>query len=771
MRIKFVPSSTNKNLPAKTESKNIPEKSPKPQIQILKNPNNINKSDKTSVTITSDSKFQTITQLNEPKTSNSNIDKAMSPPKSNKSLSNYNYTNNQTNNQNFNNGNNISNNSNKNSWNNSPNNRQNTYNLNNSNSNQKNNQKSNVSSSFETYHRNLTPSNIGTGTGVPNSTMEQSPAPGLVPIPFGSFTPTFTDSNIITNNQKDMNTSLPIHIESKSKTRNALLNSIFSSAEANQSIQKQLDFSEKLNRDKESAINDPLSMFIQNMGKGQNLQTVENLPGMDSQFKKLNKITKLREILRSDIQIINYIENRGNNFKSLNHNDLPNKEQDIIEHFKQVSEKNEIKLSYVQFLMPEGFYGEIYLENFRLIKEQDKKRKRCSYFAHRNALLLLYGHSELAVRISPQVKRDQNITLDKHKESGFNNNEIEFEYELYLVDSIDFHVNKEKNENDIQAINGISLYDLEDNQLESMKPIHSLPIELTDQNLNPATDKESIFHLNTMLKSLILPQKTVTPTVTPITQGLSSTLNQTAETSNIIEEDENDEDDNDLTMNFDRKTRIKESIGGNFCLFIPDTMLNITTGEIDSITDRNSIQILNNSCQKSGFNMEFELKLKSSSNKQLISADQVESDSGDSESENIKRKYKCKCLINRIKIASSHAKTKIDSKRQAALKSLNYLAKIFPIIKETSYSSIPEPNIDNYYQPNSEFHQLETSQSLPVQSTTENLQQNSQPRYFKITKDDLFKGLVPPTLFETSNSTLNTDSIQSTMINSKIGTI
>lgn len=76
------------------------------------------------------------------------------------------------------------------------------------------------------------------------------------------------------------------------------------------------------------------------------------------------------------------------------------------------------------------------MENFRLIKEQDKKRKRCCYFAHRNALLLLHGNSELAVRIAPRLKRDKNITLDNHNENV--NNEIEFEYELYLVDSADF---------------------------------------------------------------------------------------------------------------------------------------------------------------------------------------------------------------------------------------------------------------------------------------------------------------------------------------------
>lgn len=135
---------------------------------------------------------------------------------------------------------------------------------------------------------------------------------------------------------------------------------------------------------------------------------------------------------------MNYIESRNNSFKSLNSQNQQNKEQDIIEHFKKLCITNEIKLNYVQFLMPEGFYGEIYLENFRLIKEQDKKRKRCCYFAHRNALLLLYGRSELAVRIAPSVKRGQNITLDRCIDTGFNN-EIEFEYDLYLVESADFY--------------------------------------------------------------------------------------------------------------------------------------------------------------------------------------------------------------------------------------------------------------------------------------------------------------------------------------------
>lgn len=50
---------------------------------------------------------------------------------------------------------------------------------------------------------------------------------------------------------------------------------------------------------------------------------------------------------------------------------------------------------------------------------------------------------------------------------------------------------------------------------ELSKPVEftrqtSLPVELHHlENSNPATDRESIFHLNTMLKSLILPQSTI----------------------------------------------------------------------------------------------------------------------------------------------------------------------------------------------------------------------------------------------------------------------
>ncbi len=168
------------------------------------------------------------------------------------------------------------------------------------------------------------------------------------------------------------------------------------------------------------------------------------------------------------------------------------------------------------------------MENFRLIKEQDKKRKRCCYFAHRNALLLLFGQSELAVRIAPSIKRDNCITLDNRENETSANTEIKFEYELYLVDSNDFleHSNQKSNtcqssidmktDTSCQNIaNGKSLCDLQlsNSQAEQSAPVKfefsrqtSLPCDISSEKFNPATDKESIFLLNSMLKSLILPQ-------------------------------------------------------------------------------------------------------------------------------------------------------------------------------------------------------------------------------------------------------------------------
>ena len=70
----------------------------------------------------------------------------------------------------------------------------------------------------------------------------------------------------------------------------------------------------------------------------------------------------------------------------------------------------------------------------------------------------------------------------------------------------------------------------------------------------------------------------------------------------------------------------------------------------------------------------------------------------------------------------------------------------FTTKKESSYAA-PAP-ATNFYSAHGQFHNPDTAQSLPVHSTTA----AQQPRYFKISKDDLFKGLVPPTLFESSST-------------------
>ncbi len=141
---------------------------------------------------------------------------------------------------NFNNGTNIPLTTTKNAWN-SPNQRtrldfNNTTNM--LNSNQK--------------PRNQTP-NIGTGTGVPSSTMEQSPAPGLVPIPFGLSTPTFQDCSLIPT-ASSLEQAKPKSTPNSLQTRNALLNSLFSSNEVSHSIQQQLDFSENSQKSKTTQV-------------------------------------------------------------------------------------------------------------------------------------------------------------------------------------------------------------------------------------------------------------------------------------------------------------------------------------------------------------------------------------------------------------------------------------------------------------------------------------------------------------------------------------
>lgn len=133
--------------------------------------------------------------------------------------------------------------------------------------------------------------------------------------------------------------------------------------------------------------------------------------------------------------------------------------------------------------------------------------------------------------------------------------------------------------------------------------------------------------------------------------------------------------------------RVKKNLG-TFNLFIPSDNL---AGLIDAtnldnfLHERNSIQILNQSCSKNNCKLEFEIKNRGECNqsvKKVVSGDQIEVDSENEISEsNETKRFKCKCLINGNRVSSAYSVSKTDSKRLSALKAIKFLAKIFPVIK------------------------------------------------------------------------------------------
>lgn len=315
-----------------------------------------------------------------------------------------------------------------------------------------------------------------------------------MPIPFGLATPdSFTSSHSVSNIKLDFNDT---------QSMNPSVNSLFTNASLKQ---------EELATDSMLTFNtfnksNPLSILINS-----STTSDANQSNNDAQFQKLTKLNKLRNAIRSDPKLSQYILMPQ-----------PNTVKDIIEYFKQLCLKYTIKLDYVQYVatndLIKTYTGEIYLESFRLIKVQDTKRKRCALFAHKKALHLLHGTSELAVRIAPTCKRDLNMKLDNNNNS---NTEIEFEYELYLVNS---DQNATTSYNIVNEMNVDLDDDCEDDE------------ETVKQNEN------HIFHLNTMLRSLLLPNaKTVSNDV------VDNTLN---------DDDENEDDDNDDTnTSITKKTR------------------------------------------------------------------------------------------------------------------------------------------------------------------------------------------------------------------------
>jgi hypothetical protein len=324
----------------------------------------------------------------------------------------------------------------------------------------------------------------------PSSTTEQSPAPSLVPIPFGLTTSdpfsTIHNSNLI--NKLDFNDDNTLNTQNTNK----LFSSLFSNT-----------------KEETTTLNKPNPLSVLINASNQSGSPPPPPIGEDSQFQKLLKLNKLKEAIRSDTKISSFFNEKSssNNTSIL---------KDIIEYFKQLCVKNKVKLDYVQYVSistketEKYFVGELYLENFRLIKFKDTKRKRCSLIAHKKALYLLQCPNDLAVRIAPQYKRENNIKLDDNNNNN-NNTELDFEYEIYSINSEEN--NNINNHNDFDDMLDIDYDDAEEDEI----------------NLNEQANHESnIFHLNTMLRSLLLPK---------------TNLNESEIQGN--DDDDNEEDEND----------------------------------------------------------------------------------------------------------------------------------------------------------------------------------------------------------------------------------
>jgi hypothetical protein len=278
-------------------------------------------------------------------------------------------------------------------------------------------------------------------------------------------------------------------------------------------------------------------------------------------FSKLNKINKLRDLLRAD--------------GKANKHTFTNNNYDLIEYFKSVCDENGIKLNYVQYVMSEnaGYYGEIFLESFRIICEKNKKRKKCMYFAYKNALELLCSSSELAVKVAPKQKRDANIRLSQESAADFTSDsfsyennlsngtsDVDFEYELYRVDSNQGIVRTSSNRHIVNTVANI------ENESMSLPPVlEDLFKNNIQQQKNLQQNEQPTLHdLNLMLKSMILPKfgakpqenTAITSTVGANGNSVVSDKQNQSNSAKETDENENDDDDDDeKSEGMDKRTK------------------------------------------------------------------------------------------------------------------------------------------------------------------------------------------------------------------------
>lgn len=177
------------------------------------------------------------------------------------------------------------------------------------------------------------------------------------------------------------------------------------------------------------------------MGSGPSVLN-NSLKSEDSKFLRLSKINKLRDVMRS-------IKNTDDqNF-------------DLVQAFDDSCLKNNVEIKYNQSLENDLYFGELFIETFRLVKETNKKKKKCKYNSYKKAFEILISQSELAVKMAKEET---------------------FEYELYAIDTdLNFGTDyTKKNINDLNLM------------LKSM----ILPKENEQNGLNLNESKESQYEIS-----------------------------------------------------------------------------------------------------------------------------------------------------------------------------------------------------------------------------------------------------------------------------------
>jgi hypothetical protein len=319
------------------------------------------------------------------------------------------------------------------------------------------------SSSFSSTNPNVTPV-------VPASTSEQAPSASVLPIPFG--------------------------LAPASQSKNLLLNA--------------------LNQPKISSNPSQDLMSLLKVNKYSSSTPVATTYINDDKFSRLNRINKLRDILRTNLKPEH----------------LESKDFDFVKYFEQVCDQNSIDLKYIQYLASENnsttqqsdsnlYYGEILIESFRLVNESSKKKSKCRLNAFKNALSILISKSELAVKLAPAQKRGQNFQIDRDQNL---NQDFEFEYELYRIDSFENNIT---NNQSIQSASAI---------------------------LSQNTTKQNMVDLNALLKSMILPKETHNKICNAGSALLNSLKNNNDESSRV-EVNGDGEDDDDEKIKTDKETR------------------------------------------------------------------------------------------------------------------------------------------------------------------------------------------------------------------------